>query len=120
MLTLFEMPSAVIIADYSQFIDALYRQQVFGKKTYYKEVVRLVCERLAVLDLKAITKCSSESRNRRVNQDGLPRAPQHLFDFETVQTSIITLFIRLGRFERDCGINHLFQTGFIPNAWDEK
>lgn len=117
VLAFFEMPAASLIADYQPFIDALYRRQLFGKKTYFKEVVCLVCEKLAVRDLRLIDGASKRLQKPPVDGDCLPLRPQDLFDFETVQTTMITLFTRLGRFEIEAGIEQMFDTGFLLHAW---
>jgi hypothetical protein len=51
-------------------------------------------------------------------EPGLPDSPHDIFDFDTVQTSIITLFLRLGRFEREAGIEEMFASGLIPHSWE--
>lgn len=117
VLAHFEMPAAAIIEDYGPFIEALYQRQLFGKKTYFKEVVCLVCEKLAVRELRLIDRAAKQIRSPVLDNDRLPLCSQDIFNFETVQTTIITLFRRLARFEREAGIEQMFDTGFIPYSW---
>ena len=117
VLAFFEMPAAHIIADYAKFTEALYRQQLFGKKTYYKDVVMRVCESLGVQSLKALDRYGQSRSKSALDEDRLPVRAEDLFSFETVQSTLVSLFIRLGRFERDAGIAHLFETGFWPHDW---
>ncbi len=117
VLAFFEMPAASIIGDYEPFIQALYQRQLFGKKTYFKEVVCLVCEKLALREVRLIDRVAKQIRNPLLHEDGLPPRPQDIFSFEAVQTSMITLFIRLGRFEHSARIDRMFDTGFIPHCW---
>jgi len=120
VLAFFEMPAAVLIADYSTFIEALYRRQIFGKKTYFREVVTLVCEKLGVHPLKKLDAPMKRMRNSQASEPRLPSSPQDIFDFDTVQTSIVGIFLRLGSFEREAGIDDLFETGLLPHSWEER
>jgi acyl-[acyl-carrier-protein] desaturase len=120
VLAFFEMPAAAIIGDYQDFITALYQRQIFGKKTYFREVVTLVCEKLGVRNLRSLDGRMKRVRGDQETEQGLPKSPHEIFDFDTVQSSIVTLFVRLGRFEQAAGIDALFETGLIPHAWEER
>lgn len=119
VLAFFEMPAAGIIPDYDTFIDALYGRGLFGRKTYYAEVFKLVCEKLSVGSIRDLDRCIKSTRDPVRDEIGLPLHPSQIFDFSTIQQTIISLFLRLGRFEREAGIDEMFQTGMIPYFWEQ-
>jgi acyl-[acyl-carrier-protein] desaturase len=120
VLAFFEMPAADIIADYESFISALYGRGVFGKRTYYRDVVTLVCEKLAVRSVRDLADHAKQPRPFALTTEHLPTRPQDIFWFDNVQRSVETLFARLHRFEHETQIAHLFNTEFVCNTWGEQ
>ncbi|MBL8820122.1 MAG: acyl-ACP desaturase [Planctomyces sp.] len=117
VLAFFEMPAVTIVPDYEPFIEALYRRGLFGKKIYYAEVFKLICRQFGVSDVRKLDNCVKASRTTQLDAAGLPLHPSQIFDFETIQETVISLFQRLGRFEQEAGIYEMFQTELIPFDW---
>lgn len=119
VLAHFEMPAARIVPDYGQFIDALHRCGVFGRRAYVTHVVRVVSEQFGVRDFAALDQRIKQARTLDPSDATWSRSDSTaLVDPSIVRHSLLRLFHRVEAFEAEHGIAELFQTRFEPFDWE--
>ena len=114
----FTMPASDIVPNYDDFIRALYEADVFGRRKYVRDVVQVALDNLGVTTIRALEAGIRQSR-RVPDPDGRERetALANGVRFTIIESAVMRLFARIGRYEDEIGLSEIDPTRFVPNDW---
>ena len=122
----FNMPAGKLIPNFDLFMKTVYEGGIFGPRMYAREVVPAALSQLGVSSMRDIER--GIKRTRRVpGEDGAMRDTAIFdepfdarsasgFDFSVVESAVIRLFERVGKFEQEIGISDIAPTRFVRSV----
>lgn len=118
VLKLFQMPAANLVPDYEAFTASLHEADLFGRRKYARDVVRVALDALGVESIAAL-EAGVHERRSVPQMDGTLRSTQANFGvrFDVIESSLDGIFRRIGAFEHRAGLTDVAPTRFQRVVW---
>jgi acyl-[acyl-carrier-protein] desaturase len=113
----FAMPAMDLIPDYGAFVEQLYGGEVYGRKQYVRDVVRLALGKLGIANLRQVEVGIQWSRMAPDSSGAVPHVVGEGVEFPVLEAALQRLFARIGRYERDAGLAEIDPTPFVHHSW---
>lgn len=112
----FGMPAGDIIPNYQHFAETVARAGVYGPREHSKDVVKVALEQLGAESVRSLEEGIRRSREIP-DENGVFRTAAifETLDHEFIERKVSQLFDKISTYEKQVGLDEIYNTRFIPN-----